>query len=97
MIRVAGAKLKTLLRKAAEQTVEGTWKRIGALLASFTPTECPPSRTFRVPLSITTCGRGHPGRYDRPVETPAELPRAVTAFDLLLGNEGGQALNLVDP
>lgn len=34
------AKLKILLRKAAERTVEGTWKRIGALLASFTPTEC---------------------------------------------------------
>jgi transposase len=34
------AKLKILLRKAAERTVEATWKRIGALLASFTPTEC---------------------------------------------------------
>jgi transposase len=34
------AKLKTLLRKAAERTVEATWKRIGALLASFTQQEC---------------------------------------------------------
>jgi transposase len=34
------AKLKTLLRKAAERTVEATWKRIGALLQCFTPTEC---------------------------------------------------------
>jgi transposase len=34
------AKLKTLLRKAAERTVEATWKRIGALLDCFTPTEC---------------------------------------------------------
>ena len=34
------AKLKTLLRKAAERTVEATWKRIGALLATFSPTEC---------------------------------------------------------
>jgi transposase len=34
------AKLKTLLRKAAERTVEATWKRIGALLACFTPKEC---------------------------------------------------------
>jgi len=34
------AKLKTLLRKAAERTVEATWKRIGALLQSFTPQEC---------------------------------------------------------
>jgi transposase len=30
------AKLKTLLRKAAERTVEGTWNRIGALLQVFT-------------------------------------------------------------
>jgi transposase len=34
------AKLKTLLRKAAERTVEATWKRIGALLHCFTPAEC---------------------------------------------------------
>jgi transposase len=29
------AKLKTLLRKAAERTVEATWKRIGTLLTAF--------------------------------------------------------------
>ena len=34
------AKLKTLLRKAAERTVETTWKRIGTLLGAFTPQEC---------------------------------------------------------
>jgi transposase len=34
------AKLKTLLRKAAERTVETTWKRIGILLGTFTPQEC---------------------------------------------------------
>jgi transposase len=34
------AKLKTLLRKAAERTVEATWKRIGALLSAFSPAEC---------------------------------------------------------
>jgi len=34
------AKLKTLLRKATERTVEATWKRIGALLSRFTPQEC---------------------------------------------------------
>ena len=34
------AKLKTLLRNAAERTVEATWRRIGALLSAFTPTEC---------------------------------------------------------
>ncbi|MFQ5696471.1 MAG: IS630 family transposase [Terriglobia bacterium] len=39
-IEQAFAKLKTLLRKAAERTVEDTWKRIGRLLDSFTPQEC---------------------------------------------------------
>ena len=34
------AKLKTLLRKAAERTVETTWKRIGTLLEAFSPQEC---------------------------------------------------------
>ncbi len=34
------AKLKTLLRKAEERTVEATWKRIGNLLDCFTPDEC---------------------------------------------------------
>lgn len=34
------AKLKTLLRKAAERTVTDTWKRIGSLLTHFTPNEC---------------------------------------------------------
>jgi transposase len=34
------AKLKTLLRKASERTVEATWKRIGSLLACFKPSEC---------------------------------------------------------
>jgi transposase len=34
------AKLKALLRGAAERSIEASWKRIGALLASFTPQEC---------------------------------------------------------
>ena len=34
------AKLKTLLRKADERTVEATWKRIGELLDAFSPQEC---------------------------------------------------------
>ncbi len=34
------AKLKTLLRKAEERTIEGVWKRIGALLQGFSPAEC---------------------------------------------------------
>jgi transposase len=34
------AKLKTLLRKAEERTVEATWQRIGHLLDCFSPPEC---------------------------------------------------------
>jgi len=34
------AKLKTLLRKATERTVEATWKRLGTLLKQFKPDEC---------------------------------------------------------
>ena len=34
------AKLKLLLRKAAERTVEATWKRIGNLLNAFPPSGC---------------------------------------------------------
>lgn len=34
------AKLKSLLRKAAERTIEATWRRIGTLLDQFSPQEC---------------------------------------------------------
>jgi transposase len=34
------AKLKALLRKAAQRTVEATWRQIGQLLDRFTSTEC---------------------------------------------------------
>jgi transposase len=34
------AKLKALLRKAAERTVDATWRRVGRLLDAFTPNEC---------------------------------------------------------
>ena len=34
------AKLKTLLRKAEERTVEAVWSRIGSLIGAFTPAEC---------------------------------------------------------
>lgn len=34
------AKLKALLRKAAERSVKALWSRIGYLLDAFSPTEC---------------------------------------------------------
>ena len=39
-IENAFAKLKALLRKAAERTVEGLWTAIGRLVDGFTPSEC---------------------------------------------------------
>ncbi len=39
-IEKAFSKLKALLRKAAERSVDALWNRIGALLNEFTPQEC---------------------------------------------------------
>jgi transposase len=39
-IENAFAKLKALLRKAAERTVEGLWRAIGRLVDLFPPSEC---------------------------------------------------------
>lgn len=39
-IENAFAKLKALLRKAAERTVTGLWKTVGQLINEFTPAEC---------------------------------------------------------
>jgi transposase len=39
-IEKAFAKLKALLRKAAERTVEGLWRTIATLIDLFTPAEC---------------------------------------------------------
>ena len=39
-IEQAIAKLKALLRKAAERSIDALWNRIGTALAEFTPQEC---------------------------------------------------------
>lgn len=39
-IENAFAKLKALLRKAAERTTDGLWAAIGRLIDTFTPSEC---------------------------------------------------------
>jgi transposase len=39
-IENAFSKLKAMLRKAAERTVDALWDRIGALLGEFSPKEC---------------------------------------------------------
>ena len=47
-IEQAFAKLKALLRRAGERTVEGLWRLLGQLLDEFSPEEC---RNF-----FTHCG-----------------------------------------
>jgi transposase len=39
-IENASSKLKALLRKAAERTVDGLWATIGRIVDLFTPQEC---------------------------------------------------------
>lgn len=39
-IEMAFAKLKALLRKAGERTIEGLWRLLGRLLDEFSPGEC---------------------------------------------------------
>jgi transposase len=39
-IENAFAKLKAMLRKAAERTVDGLWNAIGRIIDTFTPAEC---------------------------------------------------------
>lgn len=39
-IENAFAKLKAMLRKAAERTIGGLWSSIGSLIDTFTPTDC---------------------------------------------------------
>jgi transposase len=39
-IELAFAKLKALLRQAAERTIPTLWDRIGSLIDAFTPEEC---------------------------------------------------------
>jgi len=39
-IENAFSKLKAMLRKAAERTVEGLWTAIGQIVGTFTPQEC---------------------------------------------------------
>lgn len=39
-IENAFAKLKAMLRKAAERTLDGLWRTIGQIISTFTPAEC---------------------------------------------------------
>ncbi len=39
-IELVFSKLKALLRKAAERTIDDLWQRIGGLLDAFPPDEC---------------------------------------------------------
>ena len=79
------SKLKTLMRKAAERTVEDTWRRVGKLLDQFTAQECANyiSNAGYGSLGACRCRReliGAPRRrkrrpcYDRPARLPLSPP-----------------------
>jgi hypothetical protein len=44
--------MKTLLRKAEARSVDDTWRRIGALLDRFTPTECATTSKRRIRFNL---------------------------------------------
>ncbi len=39
-IEMAFSKLKSIMRKAAERTIEALWAKVGNAIDAFTPTEC---------------------------------------------------------
>ena len=53
-IENAFAKLKALLRKAAERTVDGLWAAIGRIVAAFSP---PSAQTASAPADTMQTGR----------------------------------------
>jgi transposase len=54
------AKLKHVLRKAAEWTLDATWTRIGALLDCFLPDECQAYLANAIRLYLnTSCSNPH--------------------------------------
>ena len=55
------AKLKHLMRKAAQRTFEATWKCIGRLLDNFTQTECAKYRQCRICFNLNA-SRSRPER-----------------------------------
>ena len=59
------AKLKHRMRKAAERTIEATWRRIGALLKQFSKAECRNYLTNAGTVSLShhalAPGTGHGG------------------------------------
>jgi len=71
------AKLKTLLRKAGERTVEDTWKRIGQLLNAFSPTEMRQlSQKCRIRFSMRrSCSSAAPMAPSRPATNRARGPQ----------------------
>jgi transposase len=67
-IENAFAKLKALLRKAAERTVDGLWAAIGRLVDLFTPPECAqcsPASRFRAAARHPEADQGRVGKACR--------------------------------
>lgn len=52
-IEMMFAKLKTLLRKADERSVDATWRRVGEVLKAVSGTNAPPIQACRICFNIT--------------------------------------------
>src|SRR5213078_1991682 len=92
-IENAFAKLKALLRKAAERTVEGLWAAIGSLLDAFTPGKCAnyfAAAGYDATGAENALRRARSGRAEfgedaarfRRAGALGRDPRAASAFDL---------------
>ena len=84
-IEQAFAKLKALLRKAGERTVEGLWRLLGRLLDEFAPQEC---RNF-----LAHCGyRATPTRKSlkSPRSLIARLPTAIPIINATCTSGGSR-------
>jgi DDE superfamily endonuclease len=77
-IENAFAKLKALLRKAAERTVEGLWTAIGRRIDVFTPIEC---------ANYFAAAEYDPTRAENPVAGSRGQGRALTFQGLQIGDQ----------
>ena len=77
-IEMAFSKLKALLRKAAERTVEGLWAIIGRLIDTITPDEC--AKLLRRRRLRSRYNRNRSNR-DRPRCSFSLASQSMTAFN----------------
>ena len=85
------AKLKTLLRKAAERTVDATWKRIGSLLDQFSAQECANYLILLCHKIIRCWQQGHLGNFLTSARAMAVRMDVIEFITWRSGRIGGSA------